>query len=42
MRANREGVSAGEEQCEKPSAVPIDDVYQPATDLRTGEKLPGQ
>ena len=39
MRANRESVSAGGEQCEKPAAVPIDDVYEPATDWKIGEEL---
>ena len=32
MRATKESVSAGEEQCEKPTAVSIDDVYDLATD----------
>ena len=40
MTANRESISAGGEQREKPAAVPIDDVYEPVTDLKTGEELP--
>ena len=39
MRANRESVSAGGEKCEKPATVPIDDVYEPATDWKIGEEL---
>ena len=33
MRANRWSVSAGGEQCDKPTAVPIDDVFEPVTDI---------
>ena len=32
MSTNRESVSTEGEQCEKPAAVPIDDVFEPATD----------
>ena len=32
MRANKESGRAGGEQCEKPAAVPIDDIYELATD----------